>query len=173
MYGEGINPIQWLLSRFMHGDLMHLIGNMLFLWAFGIIVEGKLAWYRFVPCYLFIAVTQAALEQFVMLGYDGLGGSIGASGAIFGIMAMAAVWAPKNDMTCAYWFVVFVGVCEIPIAILAAIYVGYDLTIGMLFGGSAMTSWIHLSGAAIGFPLGILLLKRGIVDCEGWDIFHV
>ncbi len=40
--GGGIHPLQWLSNIFMHLGLGHLLGNMLFLWAFGIIVEGKL-----------------------------------------------------------------------------------------------------------------------------------
>jgi hypothetical protein len=42
-----------------------------------------------------------------------------------------------------------------------------------LSGGSAGSSWLHLGGFALGFPLAIVLLKRKVVDCEGWDLFHV
>ena len=41
-FGDGFHPVQWITSNFLHADIFHLIGNMLFLWAFGIIVEGKL-----------------------------------------------------------------------------------------------------------------------------------
>ena len=37
-----INPLQWITGAFMHGDFMHLLGNMFFLWAFGLVVEGKI-----------------------------------------------------------------------------------------------------------------------------------
>ena len=37
-YGVGLTPLQWLLSMFMHGGLFHLLGNMAFLWVFGMIV---------------------------------------------------------------------------------------------------------------------------------------
>jgi len=39
--GDGVHPLQWLTNIFLHGDIMHLLGNLLFLWAFGIIVEGE------------------------------------------------------------------------------------------------------------------------------------
>ena len=36
-----INPFQWISGSFMHGDPMHLLSNMFFLWAFGVVIEGK------------------------------------------------------------------------------------------------------------------------------------
>jgi hypothetical protein len=42
-----------------------------------------------------------------------------------------------------------------------------------IFGGDAGTSWLHLTGFVLGLPIAIVLLKRGIVDCEGWDAFNV
>src|SRR3954452_7688299 len=40
--GDGLHPVQWVTHNFLHYGFMHLAGNMLFLWAFGIVVEGKL-----------------------------------------------------------------------------------------------------------------------------------
>lgn len=51
-YGNGINPLEWLTSMFAHAGWSHLIGNMFFLWGFGLVVEGKLGWRRFIPLYL-------------------------------------------------------------------------------------------------------------------------
>lgn len=90
-YGQGLHPEQWLTSIFMHASVDHLVGNMLFLWVFGLVVEGKLGWQRFLACYLAIGVGQSMLEQMVMLFNSDGGGSLGASAAIFGLMAMAAV----------------------------------------------------------------------------------
>src|SRR5262249_49504928 len=40
--GNGLHPVQWVTHNFLHYGIMHLAGNMLFLWAFGIVAEGKL-----------------------------------------------------------------------------------------------------------------------------------
>ena len=40
VYGQGLHPIQWVSSNFIHGGLMHLAGNMFYLWGFGLVVEG-------------------------------------------------------------------------------------------------------------------------------------
>ena len=70
-FADGMHPEQWLLSIFMHAGWMHLIGNMIFLWVFGLVVEGKLGWWRFIPCYLAIGMGQMGIEQFAMLHYTG------------------------------------------------------------------------------------------------------
>ena len=61
--GDGIHPLEWFTSIFCHANIQHLVGNMMFLWAFGIVVEGKLGWLRFLVVYLGIGVGESALEQ--------------------------------------------------------------------------------------------------------------
>jgi membrane associated rhomboid family serine protease len=59
-YGNGLNPLEWIPAAFAHGGFMHLIGNMFFLWGFGLVVEGKLGWRVFVPLYLAMAAAWGA-----------------------------------------------------------------------------------------------------------------
>ncbi len=115
-YDAGLTPFQWLLSMFMHASFDHLLGNMLFLWIFGLVVEGKIGWWRFLLCYVGIGVVQSAGEQTLQLILGGEGGSLGASTAIYGIMAMSAVWAPKNNVHVFYWlYFYFSGTIDVPI----------------------------------------------------------
>lgn len=174
MYGEGLQPTQWLMSIFMHADLGHLISNMFFLWTFGIVIEGKLGWSRFLACYLAIGVGESALEQAIMLSTLPEPGSLGASAAIYGLMAMACVWAPMNEVKMLFSFgIVYFGAIDVPIGLLAAIYVGIDLTWTILMGVDSGGPFLHLLGAVMGAMLGIVLLKRKRVDCERWDLFTV
>lgn len=69
-HGQGLHPVQWVTSNFIHGGFGHLIGNMIFLWGFGLVVEGKLGWWKYLLVYLGIGVAQCALEQTCMLGHD-------------------------------------------------------------------------------------------------------
>ena len=92
-YGT-FKPWQWITSNFMHAGIMHLLGNMFCLWGFGLVVEGKIGWWRFLLVYLGIGITQCGLEQTLMLFAD-KGGSLGASAIIYGLMAMCMVWAPR------------------------------------------------------------------------------
>ncbi len=61
--GDGIHPVQWLTNNFLHSGPIHLIGNMIFLWTFGLVVEGKLGWWRFTLVYLLLGVVDSGLMQ--------------------------------------------------------------------------------------------------------------
>lgn len=175
--GDGIRPWQWLTSIFMHGNPLHLLSNMVFLWVFGLIVEGKLGWWKFLLLYLGLGVGEAALEQLMMLGASEIGFSLGASAAIYSIMAIALVWAPRNEIQCLYWFGwIFVGTIDISVVFFACIYLGLDLlgiALAAALSGDMMNAgWVHMTGALIGAPIGVAMVKLKWVDCEGWDILN-
>jgi len=179
-WGNGLHPLQWISSCFLHAGFLHLLGNMLCLWGFGLVVEGKIGWWRFLLVYLLIAAVANLNEQLLMLGASE-GGSLGASGAIFGVMVMALIWAPKNEMSCI--LIVYFRPFEFDCSILGVasfflvLQVVFWLITVSMHGGDmafAMTSEaLHLLGAAVGFGLGITMLKKGWVDCENWDLLSV
>lgn len=85
-FGDGVHPVQWISNIFLHGDPMHLLGNMIFLWAFGLVIEGKIGWWRFLLVYMGLGAFESAAAQLFMLGGEGF--ALGASGAIYGLVAM-------------------------------------------------------------------------------------
>lgn len=181
-YGRGIHPLQWLTSIFLHAGVLHLVGNMVFLWSFGLVVEGKLGWKKFVPLYLGLGVLQSALEQIALLHHEspdgGFAGSLGASAAIYGLMAVAVVWAPRNDLECLIpAFGLFgagmIGSFEVPIFVFAGIYIGWDLLMAALDGFLVGAELLHLSGAVLGFLVGTIFVRAGWVECENWDLYSV
>ena len=115
----------------MHAGLSHLVGNMLFLWAFGIIIEGKLGWWAFTLAYLGIGAAESAGIQLVMRSEHTVH-VLGASGAIFGLLAMCLVWAPRNDLQCVFMFRLLPMEFDFPILGFAAFYIGMEVfTIGL------------------------------------------
>jgi len=171
-YGDGYHPSQWITANFIHGNIPHLAGNMIFLWGFGLVVEGKLGWWRFLPVYLGIGAAQCLLMQTIMLGADA-GGQCGASAAIFGLLAIALVWAPENELNCIWTFRLGMWggqVLEIPIILFCTFYLGSEMVFAWLYGWAVTSELLHLTGAAIGFAVGILMLRLQWVDCEGWDL---
>lgn len=173
-YGTGLHPVQWLLSPFMHGSPGHLLGNMVFLWTFGLVTEGKLGWWRFLAVYLGIAVGQSALEQAVLpLIAPDVPFTLGASAAIFGLVAMACIWAPINELSVLVILMLRPFTFEVSVGVFAALYVGLDIVYCFIFGSGAIGSATHLMGAAMGAATGLLLLKLGVVECEDNDLLSV
>ena len=137
--------MQWVSNAFLHADIFHLLGNMAFLWTFGIIVEGKLGWYRMLGIYLLMAAAEGAIVQIMMLG--SVGASLGASGAIFGLMAMSLIWAPENRVDCLVLIVVRVVTYEVKVMVLVGLFLFFQFA-GAVWTKMAMSSDIlHLIGA--------------------------
>ncbi len=170
-FGQGLHPLQWITSVFLHDGLGHLLGNMLFLWVFGLVIEGKLGWWKFLLVYLGLGAVESAAAQVFML--DGDGYALGASGAIYGLLAMALIWAPSNEVQCVGFWGIYGKFFEVPILGFAAFYVGMEILFVWLSDFAMTSSMLHLAGALPGFGLGIAMIKLGMVDCEQWDIFAV
>lgn len=167
-FGEGIIPWQWVTSMFLHGGIMHLIGNMIFLWSFGLVVEGKVGSLAFLGLYLGLGAAQAAVVQTLMLFSEG--GALGASGAIFAVLALVVIFAPVNSFDCFVLFVFRVFTFELPILSFGIFYVFWNLIFFAVQGGQMSSEALHLIGFLVGAPVGFFLLTRGYVDCEGYDI---
>lgn len=167
--GGGIHPLQWLSNIFMHLGFGHLLGNMIFLWAFGIIVEGKLGALGFLGVYLAMGVSESALFQ-LLARPETPGLMLGASGAIFGLMALCLLWAPRNDLHCVVFFRIFPTEWDVPIVWFAGFYIAWDVLAASVGSFAVSTALIHAGGAAAGTLAGLLLLKLDLVDCEGWDL---
>ncbi len=94
---QGITPITgWIGHQFIHADLMHLLGNMLFLYVFGNAVCAKLGQWVYLGFYLFCGI--AAAIGYLLFGNGGL--MIGASGAINGIIGAFLIFYPLNTVSC-------------------------------------------------------------------------
>ncbi|MDR1141232.1 MAG: rhomboid family intramembrane serine protease [Planctomycetaceae bacterium] len=170
--GNGIHPLQWLTSNFLHADIMHLLGNMISFWAFGLVVEGKLGLIKTLCVYLGIGIIHGVVVQLLMLGGHP-GHCLGASAIIFGMMAMCLIWAPENSMECMLLIYIRPFFFEVRIKVLVGLFLFFQILVLVLTGGQLSSEFLHTVGAVVGFAVGIWLLKSGQVDCENWDIFSV
>jgi membrane associated rhomboid family serine protease len=174
-HGVGFTPVEWITSNFIHGGFIHLIGNMIFLWGFGLIVEGKVGWLIFSAIYLLIGVLECLLEQAIF--YESTGLSFGASAIIFGLMTISLIWAPVNEITVFYWlFFRFVGVFDISVIMFACLnlMISFGIMFLLFLAEMPMNSEVlHLMGAGLGGIIGFVYLKTKLVDCEGWDVLSV
>ena len=166
-----INPLQWVTSFFMHADFLHVVGNMIFLWVFGLIVEGKIGWWRFLLVYFTIGISVSVFAQLVMLGSSG---ALGASAAIFGIMAMAMAWAPTNNIIIKFIliFIYYPIVTEFEASVLgvAFFFLSSNFFWAFMTEFEMSSQFIHLSGALVGGAMAMAMLRLRWVNCEGFDI---
>ncbi|MCY2968453.1 MAG: rhomboid family intramembrane serine protease [Planctomycetota bacterium] len=175
VYGSGLHPLQWVTRNFLHADFMHLVGNMAFLWSFGLVVEGKVGGFRMLGLCTALGIGQASLEQSCSFWFVG-GTSVGISAVVSGLMAMALIWAPANHLRCiapwnlfgTHWLL---EPWEIPIWGVAGLYLGLDAAMVVWNGFHVSTSLLHFLGGLLGLALATYLLMRKKVDCEGWDLF--
>jgi membrane associated rhomboid family serine protease len=152
-------PSTWLTfftSIFMHGSLLHIAGNMLFLWIFGNNIEDSMSRWRFVLFYLLGGVV-ANLAQ-VAVGPDSTAPGIGASGAIAAVLGGYALLYPRARVITAVILIFFITLLDLP----ALLVLGgwfllqiLDAAVSSSPGGSGVAYFAHIGG----FVFGLLLIK--------------
>ena len=105
-----------LTSMFMHGGWMHIIGNMVFFWAFGPEIEDAMGPLRYLPFYLLSGVV-AALAQIAISPHSTVP-SLGASGAIAGVMGAFLITYPRDEIRTLLLFFWWIRITFIPAALL-------------------------------------------------------
>ncbi len=157
-----------LTAMFLHASPLHLAGNMLFLWIFGDNVEEVLGTLRYILAYLAYGVA-GSLAQ-IVAAPDSLIPTLGASGAIAGVMGSYIIWFPHNRVRVLF----FNFLTEMPAFLVIGAWIvlqilgGYG-SIGHLgeIGGVAYLA--HIGGAATGLIVGLLFRDRAIaVQAEAY-----
>ncbi len=166
-------PWQWVTSLFLHYDPFHLIFNMIALWAFGLVVEGKVGSWVFLLLYVAMGALSSGLAQILTIFSSSETASIGSTTAIYATLGVAVVWAPKNEFDCFWAFGFRMGTVEIPVMIYGAIIFAVQGVYGILLSYFSPSAILQILGIPIGLGVGFFWLKSNWVDCEGWDILNV
>lgn len=158
---EEFNAVGLFGSMVLHGDLMHLIGNMLMLWVFGNAICAKLGNWMYVAAYLLLG---AAAGTAHLLG-DG-GRAIGASGAIMGIVGMFIVLYPSRKVSCWWciWIIVYFqqGKFKVDARLLIMFWFVMDMA-GALGNEQGIAFLAHIGGFVGGFFLAAVLVWGRVV----------
>lgn len=150
-------------AMFLHGGWLHIGGNMLFLWVFGDNVEDAMGAGRFVVFYLLVGL--AGNFAHIYFNQSSLVPSIGASGAIAGVLGAYIILKPRGRVRNVIWL----GIIFIPFVLPAWIVIGYwfvlqafngFVTLGANFrsggaSGANVAYWAHVGG----FIAGVILIK--------------
>lgn len=158
-------PEKWTLVTYMflHGSLLHLGGNMLFLWVFGDNIEDAMGHFKFFIFYLLCGIAGGYLHT--AMTPESTAPLIGASGAIAGVIAAYLMLHPKVQV-----WVLVLGRIPLPvnagIAILAWFAFQIFHVVFMTEGNTAW--WAHIGGFLAGILL-VILMKRKEVPLLDWS----
>ena len=155
---DPLTPYGNLFSyQYLHGGLLHIFGNMLFLWVFGDNVEDRFGKVRYFLFYTFCGIVAALIQSIV--SPDSTIPLIGASGAISGVLGAYAVLFPRAQIVTLIFIFFFVDVIVLP----ALLWIGIWFLIQFV---SALISINHLSMGGVawfahigGFLTGVLLTR--------------
>ena len=157
--------LQLLTSMFLHGGWLHLIGNMAFLRVFGDDIEETLGSLPYLLFYLAVGIV-ASLTHIFLAGPDSTIPSVGASGAIAGVMGAYFVLYPHSRIVTLLPIFFFIQIVEVP----AIFFLGIWFVMQLLSGvGSIATAagepaggiafWAHAAGFLAGLS-GVLVFRR-------------
>jgi membrane associated rhomboid family serine protease len=159
--GEALAPtwLTLLTSMFMHGGLLHLGGNMLFLWIFGNNIEDSMGPLRFIAFYTLGGL--AAILAQTLIGPDAMVPTIGASGAVAAVLGGYALLYPRARVVTLIFIIIFFTIIELP----ALLVLGAWFVLQALSGATALVQPVGEGGGVAyfahigGFLFGLALIK--------------
>ena len=163
----GPSPVATLFtSMFMHGSILHLGGNMLFLWIFGNNIEDSMGHLRFLAFYLVGGVAAFALQAAIDL--DSSVPTLGASGAVAAVLGGYILLYPRARVLTAVFFFI-IAFIELPAIVMLGLWFAQQIAFGAAEfttageGGGGVAYFAHIGGFVFGL-LAIRLLAKRVKD---------
>jgi membrane associated rhomboid family serine protease len=166
---EGVDPVTVtdtppailtiFCSMFMHGSILHLGGNMLFLWIFGNNVEDSMGPLKFIVFYLIGGMV--ALAGQVLIEPSAMVPTIGASGAVAAVLGGYILLYPRARVVTLIFIVFFFTILELPALLILGFWFLQQVAFGYFDlanpagGGGGVAYFAHIGG----FVAGLLLIK--------------
>ncbi|UCG38825.1 MAG: rhomboid family intramembrane serine protease [bacterium] len=149
----------FLTSMFLHGGILHLLGNMLYLFIFGDNVEDRLGHFRYLLFYLGCGVAAALAHLLLNLSSDVP--TIGASGAIAGVLGAYFLLFPRARVVTILPIFYFIQIVEIPAVIFLGIWFLMQFLTGSMAqisnqGAAGVAWWAHVGGFVAGAAYTLL-----------------
>jgi membrane associated rhomboid family serine protease len=165
---DPINILTPVLSMFLHGGWMHLLGNGLFLWVFGNNVEDSMGRWRFLAFYFVCGLAAAAAQ--IAIDPASPVPMVGASGAISGVLGAYLMLYPRVRVNVLFVWVIFVQVISLPAYLVLLWWIGLQLLSGLPqlssvrpAVSSGVAVWAHIGGFLAGFVLVKLFENPALV----------
>ena len=145
---------------FMHGSLLHLGGNMLFLWIFGNNIEDSMSPVRFVAFYLLGGLV--AIGAQVLVDPSAAVPTVGASGAIAAVLGGYALLYPRARVITVVFIIIFFTIIELPAMLVLGLWILIQVWLGAsdlgsqtIGGGGGVAYFAHIGG----FLFGLLAIR--------------
>ncbi|MFC6488218.1 rhomboid family intramembrane serine protease [Nitratireductor sp. GCM10026969] len=150
-------PFTYITYSFLHADLLHLGGNMLFLWVFGDNVEDALGHLRYLIFYLACTVAGAAFHGMVMP--ESQAPLIGASGAVAGVIAAYLILHPRVKL----WVLAFARIpLRVPAWLALVVWIGTQFFMFVVDEENQVSWAAHIGGIVAGTILVVPMRRRGV-----------
>ena len=145
-------------SCLLHIGLVHLIGNMLFLWVFGNAVNYKFGQVGYLGLYIACAL-MGDLAHYVFSS----GTVVGASGAINGVMGAFLVFFPRNDISI-FWMIWYrPGISQLSSMWMILFWIAWDLFFLIHNAPTQVAHWAHVGGFLTGFIIALVCAFTGLI----------
>lgn len=148
---------------FLHGGLIHLIGNMIFLWVFGNAICTNIGNARYLLAFSGCTFLAAAAHNI----FDG-SPAIGASGAINGVVGMVLAMYPLNRIYVFWLFLIKGGTFSVKAWVIILLWLVFDVW-GVITGGGTIAYWAHIGGLVGGLAIGLVCLRLGWIELTEYD----
>jgi len=153
------NLVNMITAAFAHGSWDHLLGNLFFFFAFAASIEMILGMLRYTLIFASLAVGTHLSYSLAMMNINEALPTLGLSGVVMGMIGVFVYLMPKINIRCFLWFIIIFRIVKVPAWLLAAWYVSWDIyALYFSDGQSAINFIAHISGATIGFGLGLIFL---------------
>jgi membrane associated rhomboid family serine protease len=145
-------------AMFMHGSIVHIAGNMLFLWIFGNNVEDSMGPVKFIGFYLLGGIAATAAQTLVSSGSEVP--NIGASGAVAGVLGGYLLLFPRARVITVIFIIFFFTIIELPAMLFLVIWFAQQALFGYFNlinpeGGGGVAYFAHIGG----FVFGLAAIK--------------
>ncbi len=157
--GTHFLPWQLFTYMFMHGGLAHIFFNMLALWMFGMELENTWGSRKFLIYYLMCGLGAGISNMLVAPLIGQAGPTIGASGAVFGVLVAFGMLFPDRPI-----YIYFL--LPVRAKYFVAFYMAMELFYGVTGTSDGVAHFAHLGGAVVG--LVYLLVDRGVIPFRSW-----
>ena len=149
--------LTFITSMFLHGGFMHIIGNMLYLWIFGNNVEDSMGRGRFLVFYLVSGIIASTAQ--VLAGPNSRLPSIGASGAIAGVLGAYIVLFPRARVQTLFVLGYFLRMAQLPALLVLGFWFVLQLFSGLMSFGMTQTGGVAWFAHIGGFVAGLVLVR--------------